>query len=1125
MGLGSDIHTVNGFGLVQSDEDDVFMSKYKKILYILMALFAFILIFMQNSFAGNNDSLPSYGYSGNGDDKWKYNSNYSGMRISIYWAPDEALFNSGEGVIQVGNTTDVSKTGPWYKVDRYTIHSIYWYMNQSNNIFGSKYSPIESIDTNYKWAGYGDSQDIQNIVSKMPDVWTGTKAQWDNWFEGPIDPVTNEKDYKNIPDIARLCGAVISVEQFRKGELDIFGYKKTGIYKIFFEPVIYPIVDGVTMAMTLRDLIRWEEAFHRNDIATSDGKDLIEWITPVFVFTSNSQFLIENEAAISMYGKNVDDYTKAYTDTNFPLFQSNITKVSTYTTIYDSPDINVRRAQRAAIKEQLNPKGGIIYNSMGVGVVTPYVKEEPEPEPIIESEYEEPVDFTILNENALIKADPRDNEAFEITKGIPSGEAVYTQIITDSYLYRLKTNTVSGSVSTRVTVNHLDEKGEPKESIVYVSRSYSYIEITGFELYGIKNATIENDALPGKKTVLSPKGGYFTPSSEVTHNTNDRYTYHVSGSSDKTITSDAVTNQEVQAAAQAAVSSPTVRNDKLVINGKVILDPQSGLSSNQTPEKIGRDVLYSSNIIIPESTKNGTYESSGTISYERVYSYNPENPQILTFDLENINPIMVHTPVCVNISISSDNIHNQKISPSISASALVLGRTFTLDISNSGTHRNIRGYGSRAYTKYIKDREICFNFDTYLGTNMTGTYLKANTWYSLNSLGVSNSATGLTFYTPTWVDEGLYNVEVRNIANNDTAKNTENKANLNHSNTAALTSSTVEISGRVYDFTITDVNDISWELFFRSKAGSYEHTGKVFYTGLKNINGTLDSRRKYIMPIIPGKNDVKGYQQRAVKLGYTVKFELKTVGNYYDELDYVQIKPTFAFVDSEGKNRKEVDLYYSTAKNPLVKIGSPEDIEIQKIKLDFKYRGIPLSEFTNTAQAIFRLRGGMGAYTLDKWREAFPKLSQSGVVISKYSKLLLSEPIRSFTGPDRGVPESVNKDKAFASIQKWYGEYHLPADLLVVPKGTDLSKERNLTRNSPVFLKNGYVLVNFKDITAINDDDFDNPSLGYIGKTGDGWALEGYNLNQGGWQITTGDIIAYYTDKRASDDYIGVGTH
>ncbi|SHJ50398.1 hypothetical protein, partial [Thermoclostridium caenicola] len=73
--------------------------------------------------------------------------------------------------------------------------------------------------------------------------------------------------------------------------------------------------------------------------------------------------------------------------------------------------------------------------------------------------------------------------------------------------------------------------------------------------------------------------------------------------------------------------------------------------------------------------------------------------------------------------------------------------------------------------------------------------------------------------------------------------------------------------------------------------------------------------------------------------------------------------------------------------------------------------------------------------------------------------------------------------------------------------------------------KDGYIIVNFKNISVINDDDFDNPSLKYTGKTGDGWRLEGYNTNQNGWELEPGDVIVYYADKRATDDYFGAGTH
>jgi hypothetical protein len=288
---------------------------------------------------------------------------------------------------------------------------------------------------------------------------------------------------------------------------------------------------------------------------------------------------------------------------------------------------------------------------------------------------------------------------------------------------------------------------------------------------------------------------------------------------------------------------------------------------------------------------------------------------------------------------------------------------------------------------------------------------------------------------------------------------------------------------------------------------------------------TGKAQRKYVLPVMPGKNDMPGYQNRAVKLGYAVRFEIRTIGNYYDRNDYLQIKPRFYFVDRNGKNRQEVDLYYLTADSQFIKIGSEKDTRTNSMKIDFVRRGIDAKEFTDTAAAMFRLRGGMQGYSLEEWTKIFPQISQKGVDVYKFTEILLNEPVRSYVGPQRNIPESVSKDKALASVQKWYGEYCLPANCLAVPKGTDLSKERSLTSSSPVFLKDGYIIVNFRDISVINDGDFERPSLKYTGKTGDGWKLEGYATNQNGWELEYGDVIVYYADKRATDDYYSAGTH
>ena len=89
----------------------------KKIRFVLLIMTIVYMLFIPlDVFAGNNDSLPSYGFVGEGDELWKYNRLHSALRISIYWAPSHSDFELGtDEVIQVGDTVDVSKTGPGIK--------------------------------------------------------------------------------------------------------------------------------------------------------------------------------------------------------------------------------------------------------------------------------------------------------------------------------------------------------------------------------------------------------------------------------------------------------------------------------------------------------------------------------------------------------------------------------------------------------------------------------------------------------------------------------------------------------------------------------------------------------------------------------------------------------------------------------------------------------------------------------------------------------------------------------------------------------------------------------------------------------------------------------------------------
>jgi len=314
--------------------------KFNKRILSLILLILTLIIALPTEwvYAGNNDSLPSDPSAGQGLNDWKFHPDWEGIRISLYWAPSLGHFVSGEDVVQIGETKDFTKTGPRYKIDEYTTYSIYRYMNGDNAGKGKDYNSELDKFNPYYYIGPEDS----NVVANMPPVFNGTKKQWDNWIEG--------NNYKNIEEIARLLGHEITAEDFITGALDINGYKADGFYKLFIEPIIFPTVDDKGTVLTLRDAIRWEEAFNRGEIRPPQKvgpsgnyytPSLTIELLPIFEYLANSQFLIEDEPAICMTANS----------TNYRV------------------DGSVGAANTAEVRIQIQ-KGGIIYSSMGVGVFT-----------------------------------------------------------------------------------------------------------------------------------------------------------------------------------------------------------------------------------------------------------------------------------------------------------------------------------------------------------------------------------------------------------------------------------------------------------------------------------------------------------------------------------------------------------------------------------------------------------------------------------------------------------------------------------------------------------------------------------------------------------------------------------
>lgn len=81
-----------------------------------------------------------------------------------------------------------------------------------------------------------------------------------------------------------------------------------------------------------------------------------------------------------------------------------------------------------------------------------------------------------------------------------------------------------------------------------------------------------------------------------------------------------------------------------------------------------------------------------------------------------------------------------------------------------------------------------------------------------------------------------------------------------------------------------------------------------------------------------------------------------------------------------------------------------------------------------------------------------------------------------------------------------------------------------LDSKSPIFLKNGYIIVNF-NIESIQQGNLKNPHLQYIhAPLMNQWQLEGFNRSiQDAYghrfALKDGDILFYHADKSSRDDF------
>ena len=312
----------------------------KKIFSVILILSLVLTILPINTvFAGeggNMDGGDSGGSTGNGSDSWKYTTQSSGVRLSIYWAEgNEEAFKDPSKVKNLGKTTDFIPKGipSNYKIEAYTGKNVFDYMNGSGTSFGS-------INVSKEKFVYKDSS--EKVIADMPDPLSGNSEAWLKWFMG--NDYESNPDFKNIPAITKLCGYEISSEDFAAGVYidPSDGEKKYGWYKIFIEPEVFVVIDGTTMIVTLRDMIKLGESKYYTH------KKLVDMLNLVYEYLANPMYLKEQEtAALNM--------------------QANSYSGKAYEVVYD---INNKTTSKAEIVKQLG-KTGKIYKSMGLGTINP----------------------------------------------------------------------------------------------------------------------------------------------------------------------------------------------------------------------------------------------------------------------------------------------------------------------------------------------------------------------------------------------------------------------------------------------------------------------------------------------------------------------------------------------------------------------------------------------------------------------------------------------------------------------------------------------------------------------------------------------------------------------------------
>ncbi|MDF1618761.1 DUF5704 domain-containing protein, partial [Petrocella sp. FN5] len=640
-------------------------------------------------------------------------------------------------------------------------------------------------------------------------------------------------------------------------------------------------------------------------------------------------------------------------------------------------------------------------------------------------------DMTVLpgTGDLVIGSVGRGQEIYDVTQGIPTGEALYAQLRGDSYLAGYTPKLVEGTNTFVATISGSYEEEDGTETAfsrsINVNRSYSYQDIDSYYLYTIDHAHIYNYALKDGRITLSPQNYQVTTSHSpgiiLKHPTNR------SASVGKVSKGYNFTSK-----AQSMIDHYVTKDGQITINEKTITLPAPLPPAPKTKP----ETLYATGQIILNTLANKKDQPTrAELVYQKSYNINSTKPQSHTTHIAG-NPVTVHTPVVCYPSITTRLKDVMTLRPQRDKTQLILGEAFTLSYPSTGDHLSIPGYGNRSYEKTIANKQVRFSFDVYTGIDDTGSFIPAGKWHDIKmGSGVSREA---TYYLPSHNRETTTGqVQFRTLPINLTSLLAPHNFAYNKDIDAykAVAEIPVELSSTITNFTITGITDPAWQDHFKQAGSSF--------------NGAN-------LPVMAGKNNQQGMADQAVKLGYKIRFTVETNGDMTGSDDILLITPSYYHIDEMG-TRQAVDLYYESNQG-FIKLGSDKDTMKNTMVLNDPVRKIPKEAIQNTVQVLSAQKRNNGLTEAD-YLSIFTGHYEKDLAYK--DKLLLTEAQKLYIGTSRQRPKELPPTLILGARQKWYGEFYLPNQTVVLPKGLNLSSYARLKIGEAPFITKGYIVVNF----------------------------------------------------------------